>query len=96
MPSRATYAKDFKVRIGDLIEKALEGDSIELFHSHWKITNLGDFFSEFSGNCDHESFIEPTVVDTTNKDNLAQLTYTFRKENGELAQLKLQEYKPLE
>ncbi len=84
------------MKIGDLIEKALEGDSIELFHSHWKITNHGDFFSEFRGNCDRESFIEPTVVTARSEDNLAQLTYTFRKENGELAQLKLQEYKSLE
>jgi hypothetical protein len=96
VPSRTQYAETFTVKIGDLIEKALEGDGIELCHSHWKITNHGDFFSEFRGNCDRESMIQPTAVKKASEYGLLSLTYTFIKENGEFVELKLQEFKPLE
>lgn len=91
--SRDVRAMAFKVNVGELLEKVVENeDSIELFGIHWKMTNRGDFLGKFRGNSDRESMIEPTVVMKVGKNHL--VSYTFKKENGELVELKLEGSKP--
>ena len=91
--SRDVRAMAFKVNVGGVLEKVVENeDSIELFGIHWKMTNRGDFLGKFRGNSDRESMIEPTVVMKVGKNHL--VSYTFKKENGELVELKLEGSKP--
>lgn len=61
----------------------------------WKITNHGEFTGNFAGNADYESSIEPTAVNKlSEKNGLIQLTYTFKKADGALVELKLEYVSP--
>lgn len=99
------FAETFTVKVRHLLNAVYDVDAevdeeinngdkfVHISGVAWKFTNHGEFIGNFTGNPDHESMIQPTAVKKASEDGLVSLIYTFRKEDDELVELKLEEFK---